>query len=200
MSVKAKLKIILKANDTIVAESANPQLWQNVLVAINSTDSNATDLVDQGALTQEQAEKGSLIGGAKDTVTLFAKELDVSKDDLKGACGPTTEAPFIHLDEHYWEALKKQTPERGPKAIAPLALSATLLALWKKKAGLDAPTTKEAIAALATIQITSKNSARAIRNCEWLQMRGENIVLNPAQISKAIKIARAYCLKQNPHS
>lgn len=201
MTVKAKLKIILKANETVVAESADPQLWQSVLVAINNTTSNAANLLTKGGgnLTQnDDAGVGSLLEDDKDVVSLFAKELEIHKEDLTGACGPTNEAPFIHLDGHYWEALKKQTPERGPKAIAPVSLAATLLVLWKKKVGLEAPTLKEAIAVLATINFAPKNTARAIKNCEWLQMRGKNIVLNPAQTSKALKIAKAYCLKQSP--
>lgn len=40
MSFKAELKVILKADDTVVAESVDPSLWQNILVAINNGEPN----------------------------------------------------------------------------------------------------------------------------------------------------------------
>jgi hypothetical protein len=35
-NIKANLKIILKANETVVAESNEPLLWQKVLGSINN--------------------------------------------------------------------------------------------------------------------------------------------------------------------
>jgi len=35
-SIKADLKVVLMADDTTIAESNNPLLWQDILVAINS--------------------------------------------------------------------------------------------------------------------------------------------------------------------
>lgn len=199
MAVKANLKIILKADNTVVAESDDATLWQKVLVFMNSG----------GILTDNQdnnATKGKKYNEldddiAIDDITKFAKELGVTKEVLQGACSPRIEAPYIYLDKHHWESLKKSLPERGAKSIADIVIAATLLILWKEKANLgNSVSSKEASAVLATIGLNAKNPTRSIENCEWLQMRGKQIILNPAQTSKAIKIAKAYCLKEDPYS
>lgn len=196
MTMKAKLKVILQADKTVVAESEDPQLWQAVLNSINTgkalVSPSTDDLLPNGTLEQDPQ------GGHSSPLAAFATEVGVSQAILRGACDPKGEAPFIHLDKHSWEALKKNTPERGSKSVSPIVLAATLLVLWKAQAGLDACIMSEARKVLATLQLKATNAARSVRNCEWLQLRAGTIVLNPAQTSKAISIAKAYCMKQPP--
>jgi len=195
MSVKAKLKIILKADNIIVAESEDAQLWQKVLVIINSK----SGLQDTNDLEDDKINNIIPNGKNPQPIKTFSKELGISEAELIGSCDPKLEVPYIHLDKHYWEALKRNTPKRGPKAIAPVQLAATLLALWKERLKLDPPTLKEVSSILLTINLTPKNANRAISNCEWLQFRGKSIVVNPAQSSKAVSIAKSYCLKKDPN-
>lgn len=190
--IKAKLKIVLKANDIDIAESSDPILWQRVLAAI-STPKESTTGVNLGDISQNDTSDLSPPMGA---LAKLAKEIGVTIDILKGSCGPTDSAPFIHLDKHHWEAMKKATPARGSKAISPIALGSTLLILWKEQAELGNSTIKEAQKVLGTVGITDAHSDRSLNNCEWLQMRGKNIIINPAQTSKAIELAKAYCTKE----
>ncbi len=54
----------------------------------------------------------------------------------------------------------------------------------------------QAQAVLNTINIRDKNASRGIRGATWLQNRpGREIVLNPAQVSRAVKLARCFCSK-----
>ena len=124
------------------------------------------------------------------------EETGVTVDVLQGSCAPTETAPFIHLDKHHWEAMKKATPARGSKAISPIALASTLLILWKEQAKSGDSSVKEAQKVLGTVSMRDSHPHRSLDNCEWLQLRGKNIIINPAQTSKAIKLAKAYCTKE----
>lgn len=188
----AVLRIILKADDTHVIESTDPILWQKVLGAINA---------GSGGLKNEELDaintklvRGAL--GGTELIDQMAKDIRVSADVLKGACAPSESEPFIHLDKHHWEAMKKGTPNRGPGSIAPIALAGTLLALWKEKINGGDCAIGEAQKVLKTVGVKDKHPKRALRNCEWLQVRGSNVIINPAQISKAIALARLYCTKE----
>jgi hypothetical protein len=195
MSIKAKLKISLFANDTIVAETEDPALWQKVLLAINC---GATDIgpLSVPALSTYAGAPPPAPATSNDTMDKFAKELGISRDELDGACAPTLEPPYLHLDRHCWEAMKKQTPERGPTAYSAIAVSATLLALWFKASGQSAPTLTQAQAVLGTIDLKDQNAARGIERTEWLQSRpGGTIVINPSRVSQAVAIAKSFCSK-----
>ena len=196
MAVTAKLKIQLFANDVLVAESEDDALWQKVLAAMHG--GGATELEEEEEGTQDgvvtavrkrtRSPKGN--GGVEG----FADQLGVESDVLVGACGPSTEAPYIHLDAHFWEALKQNTPPRGAKAVAAINLAGTLLCLWFKHAGIEGrPTQTQAKAVLATVGVQENNPTRSLGNCEWLQSRGGGIQINPAKQSKAVAVARAYC-------
>jgi len=196
MTMKAELKVILQADKTVVAESEDPQLWQAVLRSINTGKAlvlpSTDDTPPNGTLKDDPQ------GGSSSPLAAFAKEVGVSQATLRGACDPKSEEPFIHLDKHSWEALKKNTPERGAKSVSSIVLAATLLVLWKAHAALGASSMSEAHSVLATLKLRATNAPRSVRNCEWLQLRGDTIVLNPAQTSKAISVAKAYCTKQPP--
>lgn len=192
-SIKAELKIVLQANDTIVAESTDPVLWQKVLAAINMPKDETKENI---ALSSETEIHEDALQ-RKGPIENFAKELGVSVELIKGACGPSESSPFIHLDKHHWEAMKKGTPARGPKSISAIVLASTLLILWKEKNKLAGVTLKEAQKVLGTLGLRDNHPQRALQSCEWLQMRGSNIIINPAQTSKAIALARAYCTKEH---
>lgn len=200
MTVKANLKVQLLADSVLVAESEDPILWRKVFAAMQKPnaaqadaelelDSSVDDLMDQ-------TSSGSTGKSAKGFSGL-AKELNVSVNELKGACDPGTDAPYIHMDAHHWEALKKNTGTRGPNSIAPVALAATLLSLWFRHGDIEGnPTVGQCQEVLGTIDLRDQNTTRSIKNCEWLQQRANGIVINPAKKSQAIKMARAYILKK----
>lgn len=199
MSVTAKLKIQLTANDVIVAEAEDPILWRKVLAALQKPENKSEELLgdDEGVSDREKEDVAVPAGSA---LKKFASELGVSVAVLQGAADPKTEAPFIHLNQHNWEALRKATPFKGPGSIAPAVLAGTLAALWAKHAGLDSPTTSTISQILDAIHLPTKNIARGIKNCEWLLLRGSNVVVNPSQTSAALRVAAAYCKKEAPAS
>ena len=129
----------------------------------------------------------------------FSKVLGVDIDIVKGACDPIIEEPFMHLDMHFWSEWSKNVPKRGVAAIGAVVLPATLLALWFRKAKLGTLSLKVSQKVLANIGIEGKNPSRSIKNCDWLQLRqGKTIQVNPAEIKKAIEVARAFCEKRAP--
>lgn len=202
MNVKANLKVILMANDVEVAESTDPMLWQNVFAAINQGTGQLARPPQNNTENQSVENNNQLLqtppnlGGSSDALSQFAAELGITKDEVEGALGPSQEAPFLHLDAHCWEALKKNTPPRGPQSVAPIALAGTVLGLWFKHLGIEGiPNKKQCQAVLRTIHISDKNAARSLKNTEWLQSRGDGIVINPAQRSRAVSLAASFCKK-----
>jgi hypothetical protein len=187
MSITAKLEIILKAGETIVATSNDPKLWQYVLSAINSPIEAIPSFAE---IDIQNANRPN------DLVTKLAEQLDVSVEVVKGACSPTSEAPFICLDKHHWEALVKNHPGRGKNSIAPSAIAATVLVLWADIAKLDKPTPRSVGMVLRTIDKVDSHISRGLENCEWLQLRNGFISINPAKVSAAIAVVRAYCLER----
>ncbi len=190
MAVTAKLKIQLFANDVIVAESEDETLWRRVLAEM------------QGATELSQNDEDDL-GGGKDTrgngkgVAGFATELGVSKARLLGACEPSLEPPYIHLDPKCWETFKKNTPARGAAAVSATQLAGTFLCLWFQHGGIEGrPTQAQAKEVYDALGASDKNPSRSIKNCVWLQSRGGGIQINPAEISKAHAVAKAFVQKQ----
>ncbi len=198
-SVKAALTVTLKADEVVVAEIQDPVLWQRILTAINngkSTLGPSEESVDGGGAAAEKGIVGDGSGGGASPLDSLAAQLGVEPSFVEGACSPGNESPYMHLDLHCWEEMKKQVPPRGITAISPIIVPATLLGLWFRKAGLGNPTQAQAQAVLATINTSDRNASRAIQNTSWLQGRpGGQIVLNPAEISKAVKLAKCFCSK-----
>lgn len=194
MVVQAKLTVVLKANDVLVAESEDAGLWQKVLLAITEKKelSITTEKTDPRAVIEEEVTDRSALGK-------FADELGLDVATVQGACDPSDTAPFIALDPHCWSDWARNTPERGRGAISPVALAATLLVLWFRKANLGTTTQDQATVLLASINASGSNPARSLRNCEWLQLRNDGSVkLNPARIRKATEVARAFCACEPP--
>jgi hypothetical protein len=196
MTIKAKLTVRLLADTVLVAESNDEDLWKRVLSAIHGGTSGGEFVVGEHpnkvitppSLQSPLAEKS---GGVK----ALAKEIEVVESEVDGALSPTHEAPFITLDVKLWETFKKANPPRGRNAISPIVLSGTILCLWFKCAGIEGrPTQKQAQDVLHEIGERDKNPSRAVKNCEWLQSRGDGLQLNPARYSKAINLAKAFVL------
>jgi len=198
MAVMAQLRIQLLAETVVVAESDDAELWRRVFTAIQTGTPRlgqpVTGISGTGSAPEDgaetSAEKMNLEGSA---VGRFAAELKIDVEDMVGSSDPSTNAPYIHLNPHNWETLKKNTPERGPTAIAPITLAGTLLALWFDIAKLGTATVGQATAVLDTIKLPTNNTRRGLENCPWLTLRGNSITVNPSQRSRAIRVARAYC-------
>lgn len=199
MSTKAKLNVILKADEVVVAEIEDPVLWQRVLAAISAGksegDFEAPPQIGEPRLPTSDGENFARAG---DSVDRFARSLGIGAPEVQGALDPRSEPPYLHLNTHCWEAMKKSTPKRGPGSLPPIGLAATLLALWFKEARITVPVTQAlASGLLATVSVIDKNPTRGIRNTKWLQSRGGGVVVvNPAEISKAQEIAKAFCVRK----
>lgn len=191
MATKAKLKIILKANDTIVAESDDAVLWGKILHTINSPskEPEKSNVVEEHDFVEE---------GASGAIARFAQTLGITEALVKGALDPSTEEPYLHLNTHCWEAMTKTTPKRGPGALSPTGMAGTLLALWLRDSGLNVQATQAlAAGALKTVGVLDKNPSRGIKNTKWLLARdGGLVIINPAEISEAIATAKAFCTKK----
>lgn len=196
MSLKATLKIILQADDTVVAESDDAALWQKVLIAINTGGAEIEASQQSGTPSSVTSAHGNS-RDSSDAIGKFATELGLTREEVIGACDPKSEAPFLHLDVHCWEAMKKNTPQRGPNAYSPVVVAAALLTVWFRHISAGNPTVAMAQAVLGTIGVRDNNPGRSIENSEFLQSRsGGVIVLNPAKVSRAIAVASAFCSKR----
>lgn len=194
--VKAKLKVVLQADETVVAESDDPALWQRILVAINGGNANVEPPAPMGAATGDVSGRAAPPFSPEDddAVSKLARSLGTTGDNVQGACSPSTEAPFLTLDMHCWNAMKEQTPARGVGSVSPMAVAATLLTLWKQSAKLGPATQAEAQKVLGTINLRDSNAGRSVQAADWLQGRpGGVIVINPARIKRAVSIAKAFC-------
>ncbi len=201
-STKEKLVVLLKAGEKVIAEVEDPALWRQILGVIYSTSespefpvalpNNANQVSVSPKLSPQSTNQNPA-----NSVTAFAKKLGITEAELVGAINPTKTKPFLQLDRHCWEAMKKSTPERGAYAVNPTTLAGTLLALWFKEAGLGNATQANAADVLLTIDITDRNASRAVKNAKWLQARpGGVITLNPAKISQAEGIAKSFCTQK----
>ena len=195
MVVKADLKIVLKANDVEIAESEDAELWQRVLTAITGSRAAGAPLAASRDEENAGLRKAAPLQ-ANDPVSRFAAEAAVAVEELVGGISPTVGAPYLVLDAHCWEAMKNQLPSRGVRAISPIQLSATLLGLWSHYASLNAPSQATAQAVLNSLRLRDPNAVRGLRAASWLQARpGGTFNINPAQMSRATSIARAFCKK-----
>ena len=197
MTVKAQLRVQLFADSVLVAESDDQLLWRSVFAAIQSGQKEIATVGD--VETQLSPEKPQRDAGPRTPIAMFAAEIGVADDELVGACHPQSVAPYIQLDQRYWEALRNKTGSRGIDAIAPITLAATLLAVWFKHLQITAgPSIQQSQDVLATIGLRDLNAARSLRNAEWLQTRNSAVQINPARWSHAVRIVKAYCLMKAP--
>lgn len=207
MTVKATLRIVLKANDVTVAESDDAALWQRTLAGITggpvppAPANRDGEEVEDKVHTQQMPATPRISGREDfewpaDALGKFASALKLDVTVVQAACEPTSSPPYLHLDDHAWEAFKRNTGERGQNAIPQIGLAATLLLLWFRHSQSGPPrvTISQAQEVLKTINLRDKNAARGIRNCDWLQLRDDKTVqLNPAKLSVALSRAAAFC-------
>jgi len=196
MSVKAKLCVILKADEVEVASSEDSDLWQNVLLAITGVKP-MTPRAEQSA--PPAAPTPGMPPAATDGTSPLSKmaaAIGVEVRLLEGACSPSTEAPFMTLDAHRYEAMKKALPARGEKSISNIQLAGTLLGLWFYYAGLGNVTQSQAQMILDPLGKRDPNPGRGIANAHWIQTRaGGQFAINPAEITVATTIAQCFCSK-----
>lgn len=193
--IKANLKIQLFANDVVVAESADEVLWRRVLTAMQSGSGDRESLADGDGDEFESDDTHRRRGGGQGVAGL-AKTIGATKDEVIGACEPSKQAPYLHLDAKCWEAFKRNTPVRGRGSVGPTSLVGTLLCLWYKFGGIEGkPTQAQTLEVLNNLGVVDKNPSRTIKNCAWLQSRPDGIQINPAEMTKAESIARAFIKK-----
>jgi len=195
MSVTAKLVVRLYAGDVLVAESEDAQLWRGVLSAMSEGRVDDADPPAPSSSFLAPRESALDVRINLTPLARMASEIDTSPEILEGACAPSGEPPFIHLDPRCWEAMRKNHPPRGPGAISPIALAGTLLALWSEFRSAPPPSPDECQAVLGTLHLRDTNGLRSLRNCSWLQLRNDRVVVNPAQRSKALGVAKAFATK-----
>jgi hypothetical protein len=215
--VKATLRLVLQANDVVVAESTDPALWSQTLASITGGEkqalqapvpasalapaapASAPETPDVVASQPRAAEPVAATAGVDwSSVALeaFATELQLPPEVVKAACDPTTTPPYLHLDVHAWETFKRNTGARGSHAVPQIVLGSALLLLWFRQSGQLTVTVDQAQAVLKTIGLRDKNVGRGLKNCNWLQVRDDTIRLNPTKFSTALALARAYCSHQ----
>jgi hypothetical protein len=190
MEKKPDLTVKLFAGDTLVDESTNVELWQRVLGEIRGL--NVPKPPDH---TEDESVEPK-VGTKTSPLAAFAKSINVTVDEITGSLGPTSAAPFIHLDNHDWEALKRNTPAKGSGSISSSVLAATALVLWQKHSAIGDVTLQAVRAVMSTIDLDDQNAARSVNNCEWLQSRNNRIALNPSRSSAATRLIRAYCKRE----
>ncbi len=194
MVIKARLKLILMAEDVVIAETDDPQIWQAALQAIQGDVSCLTPKLDEDSTVEWVPEEERI------AIKALARELDVDVQDLMSACHPRPIQPYIFLSKYHWEAFKRNTPERGRNSVSNAVLALTLLLLWAEKAHIEKITVRDGYAVLRAISARDEHASRAIENCSWLQTVGGGVHLNPEAISEAIAVARAFCKKEPPQT
>lgn len=195
--MKAKLSVILKAGEEIVAESDDAELWQRVLSAILGKPAKPLDPAPAES-GQAEGTSGSGLGSDGTLLERFANFLKVDVNQLQGACDPVEEEPFMHLDHSAWADWRKRTPERGRAALSAVGIAATLLTLWFKEMKLGNVTFAQISKVLDEIGATYTNPTRSVKNCTWLQLKGNDQVrLHPSHIDKAVAAAQSFIASDN---
>ena len=199
--VPTSLRVRLYAGNLLVKESNDETIWTAVLNKIVATENAIPSLhpsVSKPLSLESKFEAAAveyqIVESDNDPVSVFAKKIGISIAEIKGACRPETQPPYLTLDYSYYEAFKKHAPVKGLKGMAPAAMSATLLCLWFESAKLPgSPRQVDALAVLGTVKAQDTNASRSIKNCDWLQSRDGMININPAKYSIAIKATKAFC-------
>ncbi|UQQ14147.1 hypothetical protein [Xanthomonas arboricola] len=199
--LKAAMSVVLKANNVVVAEVDDPILWNEVFSAINLGNSRLAPPAAAlpTASASLQAADPAVTAAVANTPAIepidkLAKEVGVSLDVLVAACEPMSIEPYARIDIHHWEKMKKDLPVRGPKAMPPIVLTATILCLWNRHAGFGSVTQAQAQNVLGGLGVRDNNPGRGIAGCDWLQQKpGALVVLNPAKVSKAICVTSCFC-------
>lgn len=200
MSTKATLGIKLFAGEVLVAESEDSALWQEVLaritgapVATATPAAPATPLTGSAVPTHTPAMPR---GGTP--IAKLAAALGVSEADVDSALSPTEEEPFIRIEPRHWSTFIRNVPERGAGAVPALVVSATAAALWFKAMGRDEVPFDVAKDVLGALGAGYKNPTRSINNCAWLQLRGDNLRLDPRNFPQGEAFLRSFIQGERP--
>lgn len=193
---KANLKVCLYADKILVAESEDPILWQRILTSLaqkqTATFAPEEKTKASGPIPPSKINEG--INNVTDAIDKFAQELNITREEVIGACQPQMEAPYLTLNKKNWEKFVDNTPTRGPNAISRIGLAGALLCLWFDSAGIEGePSATDCQNVLKTIALVENNPSRSFSNSPWLMKRGKGFHINPSQTSRAIEIAKAYC-------
>jgi len=192
MAITARLKLILKADNVIVAESEDPEIWKAAFEAIQVG-------LGEGGLRKADDELSEWVPEEERVaIRSFAAELGIKVKDVLASCHPRVIPPYLFLNRRHWEAFKRQTPERGRNSVSNAVLATTLLLLWAEKINLDRVSLRDGMDVLRAISASDEHASRAIENCSWLQRSTGRVAINPEEISKALAVARAFCLQQAP--
>jgi hypothetical protein len=191
MTEKRDLVVKLYVGNVLVDESTDVGLWQRVLSEIKGVPAPevTAKFLDKKPAT---AAPVAAVGGAK----AFADAIGITLEELIGGLDPGSEPPYIGLDSRCWEALKKNTPPRGQGSVSQTVLAATALVMWKAHQEFGDVTVAAVKAVMATIELDDGNAIRSIGNCDWLQMKGNRVVLNPSRLTPALAVLRAYCRRE----
>jgi len=195
MAIKARLKLILTADDVVVAESDDARIWQAAFQAIQGA--NIEQVLGTKPIDQEEGIDW-VPEEERSAILSLASDLGIEPQALLSACHPRMIAPYIFLNKRYWEAFKHQTAERGRTAVSNAVLAISLLLLWGEKINLERVALRDGMAVLKVIAARDEHASRAVENCPWLQKTMGKIVLNPEKISRAIAVARAFCTQSAP--
>lgn len=201
MATTAKLKIILKADETIVAEIENPVLWQKILSIVSAPEKENEASAEQGLEVPKPKESKAFEdlgqgGDGSDPISSLAVKAQISIAELKAALSPTTKEPYMHIDKRSWAAAKKDTPQRGPGSINSTSLFSTCLCLWFEEAKLGTVKQATVLDMMKKSGISDPNASRNLATAKWVQSRGkEGIFLNPVEIEESYKLFRMFCKK-----
>ncbi len=202
MELKANLVVKLYANDVLVAESDDPVLWNSVMQGAKKTEK--PKLITHVKTDNENGENSSAPthlppspdSGNGDAVVRWANAVAIESDEIIGACYPSHEEPFLHIDQHYWAAFKANTPKRGNNALTSVIIVSTLLVEWFKYAKLGDCTYTQVKKILHELGAEPQNPSRSFNKCPWLAKHGDVIKLNPANVLQADAVVKAFCTKQ----
>lgn len=151
---------------------------------------------ESATTTDDSDDAGN--GTTSSRIRALADEIGVEEELVRGSMDPSRKAPHLRIDKYYWAALKKNTPKTGPNAIPPATLAATLMTLWFDQADLGDVSLEQIREALRESDLRVSRIKRAINNCPWLQLRGSRVAINPAEVSPALDLAKAFCTKSEP--
>lgn len=199
--LKAELTVRLSAGGVVVAESDDPDLWQDVLALI--TGRRAPTTTGPRAAPREPAsterrptpsDERSAVLGLLSPLQRFAADLGIDEDQARGACAPDEDAPFLHLDPERLAAFQADRPRRGPTAVSAITLALTLLILWREARGEPAAATlAEGQAILAELGRKDPNARRAVRACSFLALDGDRASVALGRTLGALALAKSYC-------
>lgn len=199
MSTKATLGIKLFAGEVLVAESEDSALWQEILARITGASvaplvppAPATPPGGPAALHAAPAPRGGT------PIAKLAAALGLTEADVDSALSPTEEEPFLRIEPRHWSTFIRNMPERGAGAVPAIVVSATAAALWFKAMGRDEVPFDVAKDILGALGAGYKNPTRSINNCAWLQLRGDNLRLDPRNFPQGEAFLRSFVQGERP--